>query len=704
MKRVSKYILSVIAAAVVLPASLSAQGKIELSKQVKDNLDGTYTLNLETYVTGQQVQKPLDIVLVLDNSNSMYSYNTSDGTKRIVALKGAVNTFIDNIYDSGKCPDHRLAIVKFNGGGRRIDKYVNFDPDNLRAQNLMDRNNITWVNMSESDQVSAAKKNVGTKATGDDSVLLKFSETGTPAAEGLLFAKQLLEAPGIVNDGRQKVVLFFTDGCCGTGEEWGKVDNGGYDTNPYGYPRNTVIPNRYYAQTVVDQANALKSIASVYCVGTFGNLNDTQKADTYFYLRHISSTYNTSIRVDGNVPETNDNTAPGNLPSTQLPSATGGEAGYYYNEAFHSVDTGDKSLTLDSNGYVFDASKAEDLKSAFDQISQKIIETASLDENSAVVLDVITNRFRLPVGKTIEELLPGIHLYTCDVDATNTSDDVKWKTSGDSKGHLVYKDKDNNIVASPVTGGHAEWWVPYTPWEDTDKTIADYIAIEKVNTQAAPDSQDEVQVTGYDYPGHYVGPTTSAKWSPNGQKLIINFDIVTNPANVGGVELQTNDAVSGVYTKDGQGNLVPQAKYEIPVVYLPYLKIVKDGLKDNESAIFTVEKVTDKSGATIDSGFAKCTVIVSGDNPVAVVKLLHAGWYKVTETSWSWAYDVDGSASQIQQLVTLESDKPGSYLVFNFTNTAKTSTPKHDEAFKTNNLGNYKASGEWGGEEQGGDL
>lgn len=54
------------------------QSGVETSKTVTKNEDGTYTLRLESYVTGSSMtsvtQKPTDTVLVLDTSGSMDEY------------------------------------------------------------------------------------------------------------------------------------------------------------------------------------------------------------------------------------------------------------------------------------------------------------------------------------------------------------------------------------------------------------------------------------------------------------------------------------------------------------------------------------------------------------------------------------------------------------------------------------------------------
>ena len=95
---------------------------VQLSKTVSDNDDGTYTVRLEAYATGAQTTvvstKPCDIVLVLDVSGSMdNAMSQNDRTKKLTALKNAVNNFIDQVAakETTDGVKHQISIVKFAG-------------------------------------------------------------------------------------------------------------------------------------------------------------------------------------------------------------------------------------------------------------------------------------------------------------------------------------------------------------------------------------------------------------------------------------------------------------------------------------------------------------------------------------------------------------------------------------------------------------
>lgn len=697
MKTINTYILSAFAALILLPFAASAQtGEVKQKKTVTDNGNGTYTVKLESYVTGQVTKQPLDIIVLLDNSNSMYSYKMANGSdSRIAGLRTAVIDFIDGIYNGGDTPAHRIAVLKFNGGGRRIDKYL-IDEDhpmtetrlNNHVQNLMGEGN--WIGMNSSDINTIKKKINNTNGSSDNLQLKQYTETGTPAAEAFYKAKQMLLADGIRDDGRQKVVIFITDGCCGTGEVWGTTWGSTNSDAKEGYKSTTAIPNRYYAQTVVDQANALKEMATIYSIGTFGDFyktadrskdltqeeGDISKADTYFYLRHVSSSYDTAIRVDGNLPDTPEiGTA---CSDAQLPTPTG--TIYDYTNPYVSVDSGDKAMTFSDDELVYDATSQSSLIAAFEDITQDVIKAAELGPSSAVAIDAMTNQFELPAGTTADD----IKLYTSNATVTGTASNptINW--------------------AAPVL---------YTPWLPSGR-ISDYISINSASSKSGIEfDSDYIEVTGFDYKTHFVGLNNT-----NGsQKLIIEFLIKAAPSNKGGLGVHTNDVRSGIYNKkDGADKYELVIAYDKPTVNLPYLKIVKKGLQKGESATFRVTKVAsatddtpvadDPNTTDINEAYSANVMVSQADDSgvaSATIKLVFNGYYKVEELTWSnlgytvVKHDTNGNGnctvagnSYIRQMDTT-AEGVARELIYTFENSNPEGTvrPAHAEDYVPNNMG-----------------
>lgn len=82
---------------------------VETTKEVTDNGNGTYTVEIESYVTGRTITTetaaPVDIILVLDMSREM------KGTGYLDAMKNAANQFIE--MASSEKGERRIALVTY---------------------------------------------------------------------------------------------------------------------------------------------------------------------------------------------------------------------------------------------------------------------------------------------------------------------------------------------------------------------------------------------------------------------------------------------------------------------------------------------------------------------------------------------------------------------------------------------------------------
>ena len=169
---------------------------LELSKTVKANADGTYTITMESYTTGTVISStkivPVDIVLVLDQSGSMaYDFNgnstNTNENRRQYAMKNAVNSFIASVADKYSADsDHRMAIVTFGSNASILQGW-------------------TFVN-------AEGKATLQGKINGE---LPNAPKGATNVAAGMSQAETLMGSGYSytgTNTPRQKVVIVFTDG------------------------------------------------------------------------------------------------------------------------------------------------------------------------------------------------------------------------------------------------------------------------------------------------------------------------------------------------------------------------------------------------------------------------------------------------------------------------------------------------------------
>ena len=168
----------------VTEVSTDANSPVQIKKSINDTGD---KLTLEAYLTNEVTEnvstKPLDIVLVLDQSGSM-AYNFEGNTtnknpeRRQYAMKEAVKNFIDKAYSENGT--HKMAIVTFSKDAAQLANWTTVDASGR----------TTLINSVEGlDDTPSGATNV---------------------AAGMQKAQTLLNAQ--TNSDSQKVVIVFTDG------------------------------------------------------------------------------------------------------------------------------------------------------------------------------------------------------------------------------------------------------------------------------------------------------------------------------------------------------------------------------------------------------------------------------------------------------------------------------------------------------------
>ena len=316
---------------------------VQLDKTVTGpDTDGNYTVRLEAYATGAQTTvvstKPCDIVLVLDVSGStderMSQY---DRTKKLTALKNAVNNFIDQV--AAKETDgvtHRISIVKF--AGETTDKVGNDTYDVTTGIWPFEETNtynysqiVKGLTDAKSGQAKLKEAVNALKAAG-----------ATSADYGMEHAQTVLA--GARSDAT-KVVVMFTDG----------------------------EPNHYsdFDQDVADAAiSAAKSLkadgATVYTVGCMDgangtpvtNINKVSKVNKYMHL--VSSNYKNATKMDDP-----------------------GAATYPENK---------------NESYYLTANTAAELENAFESINKQTGGSSTKLTSTAVLKDAVTPYFEIPGG------------------------------------------------------------------------------------------------------------------------------------------------------------------------------------------------------------------------------------------------------------------------------------------------------------------
>ena len=283
------------------------------------------------------------------------------------ALKTAVNSFIDGVAE--KSPDSKVAVVKFAGYKRDSDGNDFYQKDGYTYNYTQIVKQLTTADVAGANVLKAAVNS--------------FEAAGATSADyGMQHAKTIID--GAKDDGRQKVVVMFTDG---------------EPTHSSGGDFNTV------ANAAISNSKSIKDAkATVYTIGCFGTLTGDTKTKVDTYMNYVSSNYPNATSMTSGGTEAN-------------------PANYY------------KTV-----------SSAADLNNIFTDISQTIGGTTVTLGNTSVLRDVISDSFTLPEGYTdgdIKAYSVSCESSTKNADGTYT---YTWKTTPDADKYDVTVADDNKTI------------------------------------------------------------------------------------------------------------------------------------------------------------------------------------------------------------------------------------------------------------------
>ena len=391
-----------------------ADNGLALSKTATTNADGTYTITMEAYTTGEVITStntaPVDIVLVLDQSGSMaYDFDgnstNTNSARRQYAMKQAVNDFIDNVkakYNAEKS-DHRMAIVTFGSNADTLQGWTSVDEVDEKGEN---------------------------KLQGKISGLPNSPSGATNVAAGMEKAKNLMGSGYSytgTNIKRQKVVIVFTDGV----------------------PTTQTNFNVNVANAAITTAKTMKDAGvTIYSVGIFNGANPNKIHGDYYYRAIIADT-----PCDGSVGSYwgTTNLSSSNANDFADPDIPAGNRflnyisnNYDASNIGLSFNDGDglfggyqwkitQNFTRTADNYYLTADNSASLNSIFQTISDNI-QNANINLGSETVIkDEISPYFTAPANAS------DIHLYTAEAksdgtfkDRVEASNTVKPTVDGDT--------------------------------------------------------------------------------------------------------------------------------------------------------------------------------------------------------------------------------------------------------------------------------
>lgn len=207
-----------------------------------------------------------------DSTGTQFYTRTQSTTKKIDALKSAVNGFIGSV--AAKSANSQIAIVKFAG-----DKTDTVGNDTYRKGRYTYNYSQIVQNLTTVDETGASS--------------LKTAVNGLIAAGTTLANYGMEHAQTIINgakdNGRQKVVVMFTDG-----EPNGIEEVSGFE--------------KEVANGAIAASKSIKEAgATVYTIGCFGTLTGDTKTNVDKYMNYVSSNYPSAASMTNAGTKTSDN-------------------------------------------------------------------------------------------------------------------------------------------------------------------------------------------------------------------------------------------------------------------------------------------------------------------------------------------------------------------------------------------------------------
>lgn len=660
MKKIYLYLLSAIASLAFVPA-VTAQTITEVIGEELTFKSSGYTINNNVGIS-KQVSSPMT-----DGSGRYWikleAFATGEASVTSVSKPADIILVLDcssSMDDSYGSSDRITALktackafletIHNNDAAARA-----LDPSYAGDRVAIITFNSSATTQFDLSQISTAYADMNSFFEDDDDI----TDTGTDSPEGLKAAMEQWQS-GTDSD-RSRAVVFFTDGCPG--------ESGSY----------TFVCQ--YAANAVNYANSLKNDygAKVYSIGLF-NTSSTQWTN-YGNWRNQVLDYMNFVSSNFDAVSATYTSGSGSGGGTSSTPRVNGSVTYSIDgfsnlaAARASENYADATEAAAGGGGKFFFMASEDpssLESIFESIASQTGGAANteLTAASTTTVDVVSESFLLPEGADAN----AIKVFTA-------------KCTG----------ADPYTFATEVQAGH-----------DNTTDIDDGIGV-VLGTDA--NGNPKISISGFDYSHNWCGPIKNASGTITGYqgyKIIIMIPIIANPDAVGGPNVVTNTAESGIYIDDQPTPLIP---FEYPTVSLPVnIYIKKAGLKNGESAKFIIEKaVLPDSGDPADVaanawGYVTSIFVTKPQNavatdpdPVVKIKGLPASElvgavqkglvYRIREEGWSWSYTY---STEPQYTVSEQVDNP-----FVFTNTPKTNIDirvRHAES-KATNIFKPKTSG-----------
>ena len=514
---------------------------VELKKTATANGDGTYTITLEAYATGesssQTYTEAVDIVLVLDVSGSM---DDPMPTYREVYSSALDTNKKYYILDGGRYREIHYSDL-LGSWGYLSWGWHKFTPKTSANDTNTSHTQFYELTSSSDNRMKALQSAVNSfidnvaKSSADSSIaIVKFSGNKTDEVGNDTY-----------RDGRYtynytQIVKNLTK----AGTNAAALKDAVNALRPAGATRADY--GMQHAQTIINGVanDGKKKVVVMFTDGqpTSGNQFETHVATAAISasksIKDAGATvYTIGVFSGANgTPVNGFNDVSDTNKYMHLVSSN-------YKNATGMDNPGTATYPADGKSYYLSAGSASELSSIFQQISQEVGGTKSTLDATSVVKDIIAPSFTLPDSATASS----ITLET-------------WKYNGPSY-------------------DAANAWTKNADAMGAEATI----------------SGDQVSVTGFDFKANWCG---LHQGTPGGNKLVIKFKVTPKEGFLGGNDVPTNGADSGIYDKDNN----PVKKFDVPEVNVAIDPVTVTAQDKNVYLLGEITAARLKENATVKVG------------------------------------------------------------------------------------------------------
>ncbi len=663
MNNIFKYIVSFVAlvsglavCAQNLPSGVYLEENgVAYAKRAVINNDGTYTIDLETFVTGEVTQTyeaiPVDVVLVLDVSGSMDETIATVSSYEPAGISSirwydygglfTLNDSYETSYYFYYSDDNDYHLVSVGRGGSTLSHYYFL---------YFTANGRTYYINSNGQVVTNRPSNVTDRYANLLAPSVQLYEVVTTSTTKMDALKSAVGAfidqiahndwyEDDTNDHRRtaalgnkiSIVKFANNSYFGSNAGWNSnqapiAEGNHFLSNGYNY---TEVVKDFTPTSTNPDVNALKAAvnalqpsgatAADYGMNLARRLINRPEVSarnsnkTVVFFTDGAPTHQSNFDPDVASHAIDNSQSIKNITYGSGESATHPtvySVGVFPGTVPDNVTSFMTNIATDAS-YYSNASggTAEDLKNIFTAIAHSSGGSGNtqVTGQSTLTVDVVSSSFSVPIGFE-DNPANAVEVLVAPCTGKTTIDGHDYLTFGQAK-------------------APGEYGFTITP--------------------SISEADNKVSTSGFDYSENWCGPDPSSPTGFHGYKQIIRFVITVNDDAVGGPAVETNTSGSGIYLP---GSDKPLVEFNIPTVKLPVqIWIQKVGLQDGDNAVFTLARTPfvenfDPATAVWQDWGTKIVVGPDDYDPETgfylkkQVGLNPDYYYRIKEDAWAFGY------------------------------------------------------------------